>query len=215
MSTKSNFNQNMSGDLRSKLIDGLGGSVLLLLLLAVLIGMIIAVRNAGAVGIVSLTVILIILTWFFLKCSLNENLSDVLKAWYGIISSMTAWTVLELGELLGLAGIECKDGTHLIILAAIFTLLLWKYFPLGPRFFIFVFFLNWAGHILIKLQEYLGTFWAVFDITLTFYSWAALILAVFTIIWIFVKSETRIQRLYAAGWLYLFTFTFIHMIFMS
>ncbi len=198
---------------RSKVIDGLLATLIILILLAVLIGFIFLANMAGTTGIVLYIVLALVITWYFLKKSLDEKLNAVPRAWYGIISGMTAWTVLELGEILNLAGIECKDGVHLIILAAIVTWLLWNILPLGAHFFIFIFFINWAGHIVIKVQEYLGEFWEIFNITLAIYSWAALPIAGLIIYWIFTRSETRIQRLYAAGWLYLFIFTFVHMIF--
>jgi len=200
-------------EFQSKIWDGLIAAILIIVILAVMIGLIFVARIAGAVGFSVYGIAMILVAGICLKFSLNDNLSEVARAWYGIVGGMAAWTVLELGEMLGFAGIECKDGTHMFILAAIFTWLLWKYFPIGARFFIFIFFLNWGGHIVIKIQEYLGGFLGFFQITLLVYSWAALPLAALIVYWIFTKSETRIQRLYAAGWLYLFTFTFIHMIF--
>ncbi len=200
-------------DFRSKILDGVVAAILIIIILAVLIGLIFVARTAGTIGFFIYVIAMILVAGICLKFSLNDHISEVSRAWYGIIGGMAAWTVLELGEMLGLAGIECKDGTHMFILAAIFTWLLWKYFPIGARFFIFIIFLNWGGHIIIKVQEYLGEYWDIFQIILVLYSWAALPLAALTVYWIFTKSETRIQRLYAAGWLYLFTFTFIHMIF--
>lgn len=200
-------------DIKSKIFDGIVSVFLIVTLLTVLIGLIFLSRTIGTAGFIIYIVTAVSVVGICLKSSLNDRVSEVSRAWYGIVGGMSAWTVIELGEILGFAGVESKDGFHLFILASIFIWFLWRYFPVGARFFIFIFFLNWGGHMIIHLQKYLGNLWDIFQTTLLIYSWTTIPAGFFIVYWIIKKSETRIERLYAAGWLYLFVFTFIHMIF--
>ena len=200
-------------DIKSKVFDGVFATGLIIAVLAVLIGLIILSKSVGREGLIVYIITAMVVVGLSLKQSLNNNLSKVSRVWYGIVGGMFAWVVMELGEILGFSSIESEEGFHIFILAGIFTSFLWRYLPIGVRFFVFIFFLNWGGHIVIHLQKYLANSWEFFHTTLLIYSWMALPASLYTVYWIFSKSDTRVQRLYAAGWLYLFMFTFIHMIF--
>lgn len=198
---------------QSKFFDGPVSALLIILLAVVMIGLISVSKVAGDAGVLIYLGIIIFTFGICLRRLLSENLSKILRAWYGIVGGMAAWTALELGEILGLAKAGGIKSLPLLVLIVIFTLIFWKELSVGSRFFLFIFLLNWGGHAVIRVQEYLANFSSVFETTLTFHSWAALLLAAVIIFWIFKKSESRIERLYAAGWLYLFIFTFIHMLF--
>ncbi len=200
-------------DLKSKLFDGLLPAFLITAILAGLIGLLFLARVGGTAGFVVYTIAAILVTGVCLRRSLKDDLSEVAGAWWGIIGGMAAWTVMELGEILGFAEVEDQEGVLMFLLVSIFVWLMWRHFPVGARFFVFIFLLNWGGHIIIHLQKYLSEFWEFFDITLSIYPWMALAAGVAVVYWIFSTSRTGIERLYAAGWLYLLFFTFIHMIF--
>ncbi len=202
-----------NSDFKSKLFDGVFSPFLIIIILVGLMGSLFLARVMGIMGFIVYIIIAVLVTGVCLKKSLNNNLSEISKAWFGIVGGMTAWTVIELGEILGLAEIESEIGIHIFILVGIFVWFLWKFFPVGSRFFIFVFLLNWGGHIVIHFQRYLSGFWDIFHLILLIYPWLVLSVSVLIIYWVFKRSKNRIDRLYAAGWLYLFIFTFIYMVF--
>lgn len=202
-------------DIKGVLRDTVGGGFLIVAMLAVFIALIFVARIPGTAGFVIYTVAAFALATFCLYRSLKDNLSEVSRIWYGILGGMAAWTVLELGELLGFAGIECEEGVLLLLLAGMVTYFLWKVFPLGAKFFIFIFFINWGGHVVIKAQDFLGEIWGIFNTTLVVYSWLAIPLALITIYLACTKCDTREKRFYAAGWLYLFIFTAVHMLMLA
>ncbi len=178
-----------------------------------MIGLIHALESVGETGVLVGLVGMLVAVGFFIKASLNSRLSGILKAWLGIISGMIAWTALELAEVIGLTGIDSLASTHLLSLALILTLLFWKCLPTGGQFFAFIFLLNWGGHLAIEIQKYMASLGGIYEVSLTVYGWTMVPLIVFTIYWTLEKTETRVERLYFAGWLYLFSFTIVHLIF--
>ncbi len=200
-------------DFKTKFFDGPISAMLIVLFAGLMIGLIHALEAVGQTGVLVGLVGKLAAVGFFIKTSFNPRLSGIWKAWLGIISGMITWTVLELAEVIGLTGIDGLGAIHLFGLALISTLLFWKSLPTGGRFFVFIILLNWGGHLAIEVQKFIASLWEIFEVSFTVYGWTMVPLTVFTIYWTFEKTETRVERLYFAGWLYLFLFTVVHLIF--
>jgi hypothetical protein len=191
----------MKSDLRSKFIDGLLSTVIIMVMMWPLI---LLFRVLNAWGTVSYWVAVVLLfslsTWTLYRATL-EKLSEVGRVWYGIFGGLAAWTVAELSHELGMLDIE-QPGILIVLVLSIASLaVLWKYFPGGVKFWIIVFMLNWSGHVYIHVvQEFLAdsAVKTIFTITAVAHG----LLGIGLVYWIFARTTSRIQRLWAGLWIW-------------
>jgi len=186
---------------RSRLVDGLLASIVLLLAVVVLIVTTIVLKRMGPLALAMETAVMLALSFFCLHRSLDDGRTAVPQAWYGLLGGFFGWTALEAGALLGQIKIETEQGVLLFI-----TLggMLWLTqrrggLPLtGAQFWLGAFFANWVGHLVLYTQRYLAQDFSIFSITYR----ASGVLAGLGIVgvywWIFKRSQTRLQRLWAA-----------------
>ena len=111
---------------------------------------------------------------------------------------MCAWCVTEMGGELGFAAVEDWDGIVLLLLTMATTAVLWRFFPVGPKFWFVVLFLNWDGHVFIKFQRHLLYSQPALETAYRLSTIALSLVFVVMLYWIFVRATTRIQRLWAA-----------------
>jgi hypothetical protein len=78
---------------------------------------------------------------------------------------------------------------------------MWKFFPMGAKFWLLIFMMNWVGHVYIHVvEEYLVGSAAKTLFTVTAAAYGLLIIGL--IYWIFARTQTRVQRLWAAVWIW-------------
>ena len=78
------------------------------------------------------------------------------------------------------------------------TAVLWRFFPVGPKFWFVLVFLNWGGHGFIKFQKYILQGKPVLETTLMVSVIVLALALVGLLYWIFVRATTRVQRLWGA-----------------
>lgn len=183
-------------DMRSKLIDGILAFILPTVGMFGLIFMFRLAKLAGDAGYWVFAALVLPMSLWLLHRSLDEARSEVSRAWYAIWGGFCGWTFTELGHTLGFLSIEDWEGAFLFVLTVAVTALVWKRVPLGLRFWVAIFELNWFGHLVILLQKHLlGTdaaLAAAFTVTGTVCGVALIGLAY----WLFAKSTARIQRIW-------------------
>ena len=190
----------MKTELRSKIIDGLLSAVIMMVVMYPLIILLRSMKEWGTTSYWFAVLTFLLAGIWMLYRATQEKLSEIGRAWYGIIGALFAWTTTELSHELGMIDIENFD--ILIVLAVLtgFLTVMWKYFPVGARFWIMMFMMNWVGHVYIHVgEELLGT-----NTKMLFTASAAAygLLLIGSIYWIFARSSTRVQRLWAALWIW-------------
>jgi len=107
-----------------------------------------------------------------------------------------------MGGELGYVAVEDWDGIVLLLLTMATTAVLWRFFPVGPKFWFVVLFLNWVGHVFIKFQRDilngLPALETAFILSTIFLS----LVIVAMLYWIFVRAMIRVQRLWGAGFIW-------------
>lgn len=185
-------------DMRSKLVDGLLSFVAMFLLMGVLIVLMKPFQAMGSWGMWVYLVLMFAGGIGFLWLSIQDRFGDVTNAWLGIVGGMCAWSVTEMGGELGYVAIEDWDGVVLLLLTMATTAVLWRFFPVGPKFWFVVLFLNWGGHVFIKFQRHILEGQPVLETTFMLSTIVLSLVIVAMLYWIFVRSTTRIQRLWGA-----------------
>ncbi|MBE2221916.1 MAG: hypothetical protein IAF02_10265 [Anaerolineae bacterium] len=189
-------------DIRSKLVDGLLSFVVMFLLMGMLIVLMKPFEAIGGWGMWSYLVLMFALGIGTLWLSIQERFSEVGNAWLGILGGMCAWSVTEMAGELGFVAVEDWDGIVLLLLTVATTAVLWRFFPVGPKFWFVLLFLNWGGHVFIKLQRYIFAGQSLLETTYLLTVISLLLVIVAMLYWIFVRATTRIQRLWSAVYIW-------------
>ena len=140
-------------DLRSKLLDGVLSFVGMAAVMVALILMIKLFKLLGTASYGICCLLVLAGSAWGLARAIDDRPSEVARAWYGVVGGFCAWTVTELGNVLGFASIEDWDGSLLLVLALLVLTVLWRRLPLGARFWGAIFAMNWGGHVVIHVQR--------------------------------------------------------------
>jgi len=136
---------------------------------------------------------------FALQHSIQEKNSHILRAWYGIAAGFLCWVVTEISMLLGTPLFPWPGGVVIIIMVALVFYILWiNGLPFGVKFFTAVFFLNWATHLFVELQEFFAFDSPVFTLTYRITGYAAGLGIFLTLGYILFNSKRRIERVCAS-----------------
>ncbi len=185
----------MKTDLRSKFFDDILSAVILTLVMYPLTIMFRFLEEWGTTSHRVATILFMVAgTWMLFRAT-QEKLSEIGRAWYGLIGGLLAWTATELSHELSLIDIENWD--FLVVLAMLigFLVVLWKYFPIGAKFWVVIFVVNWVGHVFIHVvQEFFGG--ALFTTIFTISAAAFGLLIIGLIFWIFARTTTHLQCLW-------------------
>ena len=187
-------------DLRSKLTDGvLAGGVLLMLDLL----MILLVKPIQLIfenyGILVYTVILIALAVICLERSLALRDPDITRAWWGIVGGMVTWAVIELSNWLGNQLVTNETGILLFLFVLLVISVLWRRIaPLGLRYFFLLAMLGWFGHAGLSSVIFLIGRLPQVSAILMGIGYTALTVIALSIVYIFVRSQTRLERINTA-----------------
>ena len=190
----------MKTELKSKFFDGLLSAVIMMAIMYPLIIMFRYLEGWGTTSYWAAAVLFLIAGIWMLYRATQEKLSEVGQSWYGIVGGLCAWTVTEVSHSINLMDIEGFDVVLVMALAAGFLAVTWKFFPTGARFWIAIFMMNWVGHVFIHSgEDFLGTATrTVFTVAAVAYG----LLLIGLIYWIFARSTTRVQRLWAGLWIW-------------
>ena len=193
-------------DLASKLIDGIGTAVILLLLFGLLIFLQKPVDQiSGRPGLLAYAIVVLAVSIFCLGRSVHTRFSGVRQARNGMIAGLLAWLVILLSVELGEQGITGLSAALGFLVTGLITATLWRQALLvGVKFFSFTFLLNWFAWLVtlgvrvwfVRLA-YLGD---IFRVT----GYLCIAGAVITTGWMLYYSERRMQRLWFGLWTWFF-----------
>jgi hypothetical protein len=200
-------NYNWQYDLRSKLLDGVFASGLLILLLLVLRLIITSIGNRfGRLGLLNMDVGLIAIAIFCLDRSLSSQRSDAAVSWFGAIGGLVAWMAAELSFQVGQTPLVTINGLILLILTALIVFTLWKNgLSVGGQYFFAVFLLTWLAKYVLASQTYIAYWLQVFSPEFHLLGYAALVCVAACAVWIIFKTQHRQERIWTALWMWFFS----------
>jgi hypothetical protein len=187
-------------ELRSKLIDGLlaaGVLVLLEIVLALFIKPILIIFDRP--GILVYTVALIAVTAICLERSLSNRDPEMTRAWWGILGGASAWVVIEFSNWLGNQPLINETGIIILMLALLISSVVWlKVAYVGLHYFLLLIFMGWVGHVGLASLIFLSSYLPQFQPVLLGTGILGGVAMAAAILYIFVRSQTRMDRLNAA-----------------
>lgn len=193
-------------DLTSKLIDGIGAGVILLMLA----GLISFLRGPfdrllGRPGLLAYTLGVLALAIYFLDRSAAPRTTDTRQGWAGMVSGVLGWNVIQLSVELGGVVVPRITEVLLFLMIGLVAVALWKnVLTVGVQFFTIIILLNWSISLLRVGVEtlspqlgYIQNIWRIIGV-----------LCVPTLLimlaWMFYYSERRMQRLWVGLWVWFF-----------
>jgi hypothetical protein len=193
-------------DLRSKLVDGVLTALLLCLVTIVVALLARPIQELyGKPGMLVYTLAILALAIFHLDRSLVTRFPETTRAWFGVIGGLLAWTVTDFSAELG--GFQVTSATSLLsaILLALVVATLWrKVLTLGVRFFALAYLLAWMGNLFLAGQNLLEQWLPPIPISASLTSYLAILAVMVTLWWLFFNTERRLERMWAAIWLWFF-----------
>lgn len=183
----------------SKWTDGVLAAVILFLLwLMVTLSINPIASSFGAPGLLLYVIGLLAVAMFALHHALAGYHAETVRAWYGIAGGFLSWSVAEISTRLSAEVEPNHISVLLLMLAALICFQLWRFLPVGGRFFCLSFFLNWVETVMMRGQEALAPHSPVFTLLYRFTGFAAVLAAVLVLGWILFHTRKRIQRLNGA-----------------
>lgn len=141
----------------SKLLDGIGNAIRLLLLYVITTLVVIPVEYLfHRAGVLIYIFILLALAVFELQRSLAVRTSDQRRAWNGMAAGIYFWQVIRYAALMGSMQMFQQSGIILWVMTILITATLWKkVLPVGARTAMLVILLCWLGKIYTIGLDYL------------------------------------------------------------
>jgi hypothetical protein len=187
-------------DLRSKLTDGIlaGGVLVMLELVMILLIQPIQLLFLSP-GILVYTVVLIALAVICLERCLALRDPDMVRAWWGILGGMVTWAVIELSNWLGNQIVTNETGILIFLFVILIISVLWRRIaPLGLRYFFLLTMLGWLGHAALETVIFLTGRLPQIGSILMGIGYASIAAIVLAIVYIMLRSQTRLERINAA-----------------
>lgn len=188
-------------DRRSRWQDGVFASLLFLLTVVALIVTTILLKRVGPTALFIEAVVTFVASMFLLQRSYSPGITAVSQVWHGVLSGFLAWTTLEAAALLGQIAIETERGGALFLVTAVTFWIIRRHgdLSLGAQFFAAAILANWIGHLVLFTQRYLAlNGYPLFQTTYRLSGVVAAIGIVVVYSWIFRRSQTPLERLWAA-----------------
>ncbi len=190
----------------SKIADGIGGALQLLLMLAFTSLVFLPItQTLNTFGTVLYLLILFAGGVFFLYRSLAPNQTDAHRASAGMLSGLLLWQILNHSGLTSRLGLFASNGVLIWLIAALVIVFMWiKVFPLGLRFFTLLLLLNWLGKLYVTRFALHGNWPALLEMVLNAIRYLG-ILGIGASVWfILFRSRSVLERKYGAAALYFF-----------
>jgi len=191
-------------DWRSKWFDGIG-TALMMFLASILIEALVPPIEImiGRPGVLIFSVVLIALGVLFLERSLTHRIPEPSRALYGIAGGVITWAVIYLSNGSEVDMLIGDTGMLTLVMVTLITLTLWKRFlPLGMKYFMGTMLFGWAAYVLISWGKMMATQFPQFLFLIPVTGYIACALAVGAVIWLFTKSENRLNRLWQAVYIW-------------
>ncbi len=187
-------------ELRSKLMDGvLPGVALYLLVMMVTMGAGLVQSVLGGLGALLMGVSLLAVGMFSLHRALIVSSPEPTRAWYGMASGALLWAVTSL--MLATDGDPSYGMSNIILLimGGLVVAQLWEgNLSTGGRFFAVTLLLHWGVSVVVYFLNRMATMVTLQPWIRQSWGWVVVGAAVIIFAWMMVRSQTRLQRTWAA-----------------
>ncbi len=190
-------------DWRSKIIDGVLPAVVLLIMLLFLNILVPPVQMLGGQpGLLLYALVLLAAAAVFLERSTMPDDTGLRRAAWGMAAGLFLWNVIRLSN--EMSPLFSTNAGNLILMAllVVFATLWRRVFPLGVRFFAVALLANWCSAALVYQMQLAAQQSLFFSLIEQFSKNLAGAASLMVLVWIFGYSQNRIQRLWAALWLW-------------
>ncbi len=179
--------------------DGVLPSAVLILLTMTVNLMIAPVQVLfGPSGLLVYTLFALAVGIFSLDRSIQLNMGEPARIWFGSVSGLLIWFVMELVLHIDRISLSSDMFFILLLMTSLILITIWKpVLPVGLKFFALGFLMNWAIHFLLAYQLKMANQFRIFD---NFYQACGFIAiggAVF-FVGLMLKAGTRVFRMWAA-----------------
>lgn len=193
-------------DLKSKFYDGLIAALVLYLILMINVLLLAPLEQlSGKPGMLIYTLCLMAISVYSLEHSLQINLPDTSRGWFGMAGGLLSWISISLSNDLGVASISSVTGLLVLILFGLTVTRLWRrHLPVGGRFYSLVIVLCWTAQLILDNQSMLVAWNPIFTIVYRLTAYLSFLAVGLILWWLFTQTDKRMQRLSAAPWLTFF-----------
>ena len=197
----------------SKISDGFGSAIKLLLLMLITTVAVIPIRTLfGLAGVIVLLILLAGLAIFYCYRSFRNQLEDSQKAWCGMAAGVLLWQLTRyLPEVPGMGWLD-EIGLAYWAGLALLTIVLWKMaLPTGLRLLLLTFLLNWIGRLYLGSLKSTAILPGFLSTVFPYLRYFGILGVVISIWWIVMRSRNSMERKYGGLALYfcvLLTFLF-------
>ena len=190
----------------SKILDGIGGALQLLLILAVTSLIFLpAARSLNTLGEILYLAVLISGGVYFLYKSLTPHQTEARSASFGMLSGLLLWQTINYSGLSGRLGLYDRNGWLFWAAAALVVVFLWiKVFPLSLRFFTLLMLLNWLGKLYVTNLELSGSWPVLLETIFSAFRYLGIAGIAVSVWFILFRSRSVLERKYGAAALYFF-----------
>ena len=184
----------------SKITDGLGNSIKLLLFYALTTLLIIPVRNFfGQAGVLIYILVLLAVGGFELQRTLVVHTSEPRRAWHGMAAGLFFWQAIRFTTELGSLHIFEGAGILFWVIAVIFTAVLWmKVLPIGMRSAMMTLLICWLERIYQTGYGFLSNWPPVVTFSYEVLRWAAVFIGLAAMMLIIFRSYNLNRRIFCA-----------------
>lgn len=185
---------------KSKLYDGIFPALVMILLTLLFSLLFLPVEIVfGLPGLLIYTLVILAGGVFALGKCIQMRFNEITRAWYGVVSGLLLWFAVNTAGRLGEAAVSMEVQAVMLLLATLVIMTLWKtVFPVGLRFLVLVFLINWTLRFWLSVHAFLAVDFEFFRWSYYFSGFIALSALIFFLMWMFFKAESRIHHLWAA-----------------
>jgi len=194
-------------DLYSKCVDGVVASlVLVLLMLVVALLQTPVYMGLGRPGMLIFVVAVIAFVAYSLEHAMLNRFTEATRLWWGMVGGILAWAVTSMANKLGNMRLTGAAAMILFLMLALVAASLWRrVLPLGVRYFALAYGLNWVAQFVLESERVLAVLSPAIFLMYRLLGYLAIVAGFVALVWIFFRSQSRLQRLKAALWIWFFT----------
>jgi hypothetical protein len=187
-------------DLRSKLADGIGiGLFLVIISFTFELLTQLVYRFLGRPGALIFALILMAGSVASLEESLRNRRAENERVLLGMFGGILAWLVTEISNQIGSLALYSDAGMILFILVALIVGTLWRRgLPLGAKLYMQTLLLSWLTRIFLAGQQFMSAWSPIFIVVYQIIGYLGLLGGLFVCVWIVFRSQTRYERLHLA-----------------
>jgi hypothetical protein len=184
-------------DLRSKLADGIGiGLFLVIISFTFELLTQLVYRFLGRPGALIFALIFMAGSVASLEESLRNRHPENQRVLMGMVGGILGWLVTEISNQIGSLTLYSDAGIILFIFVTLIVWTLWRRgLPLGAKLYMGTLLLSWLTRVFLAGQQFMEAWTPIFIVVYQIIGYLGLLAGLFVCVWIIFRSQTRFERL--------------------